>query len=80
MSRMVYATQIRCDWIPCETTGQVPDDGHDQWKARPPEGWASFMPGIRTYDGMEVHDFCPVHSALSILDLATFVSIPKVTA
>ena len=71
MSRLVYATQIRCDWpAGCDVTGTIPWDGKDQWRPPPPEGWASFNIGPSKIDGAYVNDLCPEHAARSVRDLA----------
>ena len=82
MSRIVYATQIGCDWPDCEATGTVPETGKDQWKSPPPEGWTSFAMGSGPQGpfGSEFRDFCPRHAIRLVSDLAELCNRTAVKA
>jgi hypothetical protein len=84
MSIIRYANRLRCDWPGCRMEGDVTlaSQGEHSYREILPPGWESLRAkgyvAMRDMRGLDMSDFCPVHSQCSIHTLLDSLAINEV--
>lgn len=76
MSRLIYATQVGCDWpggCPAAVALAGPETSTLGLRQATPQGWAYFEEGVMDARGLCLHDFCPEHAARPVEELAALL-------
>jgi len=77
MSRLIYATHIVCDWPGCRAEIDCPAPSGASVALPDNSGWAVFIAGLQRCDGGYMADFCSIHAARPIGELAELLNAGK---